>query len=1175
MCQKSKVHRAAQRRHRGPQGFSLCSLCSLCHLRVSVCSFLAPGFSGLGSVNTVTGYVRLACLAGVGCFCHFCYNDARVLLTAVVVLRAERTANYVQPLAFELNQRTAKRQSDMFYPIVQRVLEIAERAGSEAKLQIGLDHQLRELLVAHGIPYNPTVNETLRKLGYSQVSSDRPDSLFGHVVLDYKNPGDLSVPPRFAKAKEQIERYLNTVTDGGPSFNPSESARWAGVLWDGFHLAFCRSSGLAWTWSRKHETSESSLLSLVQIYRSLGRLPLTANLLTRRFGKDSDVAKAVLPVMCSHLSKPRHRTTMLFHEWRRLFQQVSTYGLSQLPSLKDWARRNGIATTDASQILFAMHTYYSLVVKLLTAELLAASQTISPSLVDAIANAPDHASLYGELARLENGDFYRNYRISNFLEGDFFSWYTNEESVQLAESLRALAHGFQEFEPATAKLRPETIKDLLKEFYSSLVDEQIRHDLGEYYTPDWLAEYVVDAVGYNGEPGKIVVDPACGSGTFLVECISRLRSRCDDAGYSPLQTLQMVLHCVRGLDLNPLAVVSARANYVLSVADLVFALGHDVEIPVYLADSINVPVERPGGILEYTLDTEVEDIKFGFPLQLVRAQVLGRILLKCEDDIGHHRSSKEFLSGLKRDQELDHLLDEATERRLAHFYEAIQGLHNRVPPWDTIWCRIVKNNFSPRGFEDAVDYIVGNPPWVRWSRLPSTYRRRVKRFCDYYGLVSGRGYTGGIESDIATVLTFSAVDHWLRPGGRIGFLITWTVFKSDSARGFRLGRLPDSSGIRIDQIEDLTALQPFPDASNETGIYVATKVGSAVETEFFEIPCREWRPRRSARIDPSLPLFEVLEQVSVCAGAACPVAEFGSPLFTGKKADYDEVKVLRGESEYLTQAHRGTVSDLARVFWVKVEKYSPETNRALIRTLREDELRRARWVEPVEGAWIEADVLFPLLRGREVGRYCARSIGWYQIVPNRHYAKFETEEEFADKYPATYSYLLNYADLLPKRSTYRRYQKGLPIYSIYCIGEYSFHPYKVVWLEQQSPKTFRAAVVTEAPHSLIPNNVIVPDHKLYFASVDSLDEAHYLCAFLNSHPVRTWLGGFLLGKQIGTTIFRYMGVPRYNAEVPDHRRLAEISMAAHEKRLGTGNKGYLSEKLERELEKLVHKIARE
>jgi hypothetical protein len=262
------------------------------------------------------------------------------------------------------------------------------------------------------------------------------------------------------------------------------------------------------------------------------------------------------------------------------------------------------------------------------------------------------------------------------------------------------------------------------------------------------------------------------------------------------------------------------------------------------------------------------------------------------------------------------------------------------------------------------------------------------------------------------------------------------------------------------------------------------------------------------------------------------------------------------------------------VFWVKVEKYSLETNRALIRTLREDELPGARGINPIEGIWIEADVLFPLLRGREVGRYCTDPAGWYQIIPNRHYAKFESEDEFADKYPATYSYLLNYAHLLPERSTYKRYQRGLPSYCIYCVGDYSFKPYKVVWPEQQDPTAFRAAVVTESSSAAIPGKVIVPDHKLYFATVDNLNEAHYLCAFLNSHPVRTWLGGFLLGKQIGTTIFEYMHVPRYDDRDSDHQRMAKISANAHQERSGTKSNRHLSQEIERELEELVRKVAR-
>ena len=96
----------------------------------------------------------------------------------------------------------------------------------------------------------------------------------------------------------------------------------------------------------------------------------------------------------------------------------------------------------------------------------------------------------------------------------------------MASAIREVAHEFLQFEPASAILLPEAKQDLLKEFYSSLVDEQIRHDLGEYYTPDWLAQHLLDQAKYQGDLHAKVLDPACGSGTFLVEAITRLRETC-------------------------------------------------------------------------------------------------------------------------------------------------------------------------------------------------------------------------------------------------------------------------------------------------------------------------------------------------------------------------------------------------------------------------------------------------------------------------------------------------------------------------------------------------------------------------------------------------------------------------------------------------------------------------
>ena len=61
-------------------------------------------------------------------------------------------------------------------------------------------------------------------------------------------------------------------------------------------------------------------------------------------------------------------------------------------------------------------------------------------------------------------------------------------------------------------------EDFLKELYQQLVDPQTRHDLGEFYTPEWLADAITEnclkEVNFENELPKIL-DPSCGSGTFL------------------------------------------------------------------------------------------------------------------------------------------------------------------------------------------------------------------------------------------------------------------------------------------------------------------------------------------------------------------------------------------------------------------------------------------------------------------------------------------------------------------------------------------------------------------------------------------------------------------------------------------------------------------------------------
>jgi len=152
-----------------------------------------------------------------------------------------------------------------------------------------------------------------------------------------------------------------------------------------------------------------------------------------------------------------------------------------------------------------------------------------------------------------------------------------------------------------------------------------------------------------------------------------------------------------------------------------------------------------------------------------------------------------------------------------------------------IWSRIIKNAFAPL-FTGEFDYIVGNPPWINWESLPEQYRLDTKTLWDNYGLFPHGGMDtilGKGKKDISTLMTYVAVDKYLKRHGKLAFLITQSVFKTSGAgqgfRNFRLGS--DGDYIKVLRVEDLAELNPFEGASNRTAIIVLKK---GEKTEYFE-----------------------------------------------------------------------------------------------------------------------------------------------------------------------------------------------------------------------------------------------------------------------------------------------------------------------------------------------------
>lgn len=157
---------------------------------------------------------------------------------------------------------------------------------------------------------------------------------------------------------------------------------------------------------------------------------------------------------------------------------------------------------------------------------------------------------------------------------------------QLDASLSAAILPADSSRPETRVAKPEV--DWFRTLIEDLFPPVIRKALGEFYTPNWLVRRTLDNVGYAGDPYQRVLDPTCGSGAFVCEALARRQRRIDPTRLAGdgTTTIQDIDWPVVGIDLNPLAVFAARANYVLAVADALALNTIPQQVPIFHADAI-------------------------------------------------------------------------------------------------------------------------------------------------------------------------------------------------------------------------------------------------------------------------------------------------------------------------------------------------------------------------------------------------------------------------------------------------------------------------------------------------------------------------------------------------------------------------------------------------------------
>lgn len=684
--------------------------------------------------------------------------------------------------------------------------------------------------------------------------------------------------------------------------------------------------------------------------------------------------------------------------------------------------------------------------------------------------------------------------------------------------------------------------DVLKRFYQNVVPQVLRKSLGEFYTPDWLVEVSLDKVEGSFDELRFL-DPTCGSASFLLAIIRRIRLH---SNLSATELLKKITQNVWGFDLNPLAVQTARVNYLIAISDLLMdASGIDIEIPVLLADAIYAPSpdeEDDINVVNYVIGSDVANLVITLPIELA----LNRERLDTVFSIMGTCVEADLEPELMLDTLVSHraiFIEERTawENILSATYSRVLDLHRRN--WNGIWFRIVRNYFWSASTGEF-DVIVGNPPWVRWSKLPELYRDRVMPTCRRYDIFSHTPFYGWNELDISGLITYTVSDKWLKTGGQLIFLLTQTHFQSASSEGFRRFCIDGHNYLTPITVDDLQALKPFPDAANKTAIFVARK---SETPPCFPINYIVWNsiPGKSRTIPEHSTKQEVLSRIVYTTNEANPVQDASSPWAVLPTGEFVTCQKLIGRCAWV-EGHKGITCDLNGVYFVKVIQVSHDGSLVQIET--RPEAGRTD-IGPKQKFWIEPELLYPVIKGASDLEPCYFNPNHelYAIVPNKGISgPFMTnaKECVEINNPYLYRYLHTFERQLRKRSTYRTRMSTAPFYAVYNVGEYTFSPWKVVWPEQPGSKGLPIAVVSTRSLHGIGEKVVIPDHKIYFAEFDEPMEAHYLCGLLSCSHVQRFLSSFHIMLQVGD-IFKHMRLPEFDISDSSHIHFAELVRIAH------------------------------
>lgn len=944
-----------------------------------------------------------------------------------------------------------------------------DRLRSEATLQ----SDIRHLLLTGGL--NLTEHDLDVALETQVGDGRRIDVEVGFTVIEVKK--DLSSTAVLKAAEKQLAGYVRTRSE-------QTGQRYVGVLTDGT------------TWRAYHlrddELTEATRFELKQPRPDLtSLLTWLEGVLATRKGVRPTPSEIVARLGADSASYALDRAVLgaLYAENRDL----PTVQLKRELWSKLLRSALGTQFTDSDE-LFLEHT------------LLVNSAEVIAHLVLGL----DVTDM--QPATLLAGQRFDLAQIYGVVEADFFDWVLE---VPGGESfVRTMARRLARFDWASVE------HDVLKVLYESVIGTETRKRLGEYYTPDWLAEQVVrEAV--TDPLNQRVLDPSCGSGTFLFHAVRRHLAAADEAGIPLAEALSGLTNRVLGIDLHPVAVALARVTYLLAIGRdrLIDSRRGSITVPVYLGDSVQwtqrVDLFTEGHLLISTgTGSQLFEDELRFPDRLLNdAGHFDRLISELASLASQNRTPGTVPSLNALFKRL--AIAESDQPAIQESFSVLCRLQDEGR--DHIWSYYIRNLVRPVWLgrtENRVDVLVGNPPWLSYRHMPADMQEVFRAMSEARGLWLGK--TVATHQDLSGLFVARAVQQYLKVGGTFAFVLPNAVLDRGYFAGFRSGKYSDGSQEATAAFTgswDLRRIRPhfFPRGGAVVFGKRTDNAPRALSTETL---------RWSGSLPRGAHSWEAARSHLKREQATLVISE----------------TEVEGPSPYGPRFTQGATIVPRVLFFVQPQPESPlgfGAGRRAVQSMRSS-TEKAPWknLSDVTGV-VESEFIRPTLLGESILPYRvlrAREA----VLPIVAQHVLDGDDPRIDLYPGLADWWRNVRRLWEQhRSSNRLTLKERLDFRRGLSDQLPAPPLRLVY---GKAGMHVAAAIVDNPSAII-------DHKLYWGTVATREEGFYLCAILNSpaltHLVRPLMSYGKDERDVDKHLWK-LPIPLYSAANPIHRRLAEL-----------------------------------